>query len=118
MGHPNNLPPLGTKEVKVDHDKLKDIARVLRRDMVALEQGRYKEKIDDTTPSVDAMGNYTAGKSLHETVKAARNQIGSVHASFVQAYEAVIQALETSEQNYREADDNSAAGVRRRTQLA
>ncbi len=117
MGHPKNLPPLNTKEVKVDHDTLKDIARVLRRDMESLEQGRWKEAIEDTHPSVDAMGEYTGGKSLHTTIKNARNQIGSVHQSFVKAYEALITALETSEKNYRDADDNSAAGVRGRTQV-
>ncbi|WP_395108965.1 hypothetical protein [Actinomadura sp. SCN-SB] len=117
MGHPRNLPPLGTREVRIDHDTLKDIARILRADMNNLHDGRWKEKIDDSFPPVEAMGDYTAGRSLHQTIRNARDQIGNTHQAFVQAYEAVITALENSEQNYRDADDNSAAGVRNRARL-
>ncbi|MGI5166783.1 WXG100 family type VII secretion target [Spirillospora sp. CA-253888] len=117
MGHPKNLPPPSTKEVKVDHGALQDIAKVLRKDLQALRDARYKEQIDDAHPTSNALGNYTAGQSLHTTVKAARDVIGPAFANFVTSYEAVINALENSEKNYRKADDRSEENVRRRGRM-
>lgn len=117
MGHPKHLPLLGDKEVDVNHDVLQDIARVLRKDLEGLKRDRWRERIEDDHPPIEAMGDYTAGKSLHQTIKNARDHIGTVQESFVQAYESVILALENSEKNYRDADDNSAAGLRDRTRL-
>jgi hypothetical protein len=114
-GYPNNLPhQVGGKEVRMDHDTLKDVARKLRDDLNKLKDLRFKEDIDDYSPNLSDIGDYSAGKGLHNTVTSAQNSIGTTYQQFIQAYEQVIQAIERSEQNVRNADDASAAGARAR----
>lgn len=111
MGHPKSLPTTGGKEIKIDHDALKDIADKLEKDLNELKKHRYSDKVTDNTPPEAAMGDYQAGRSMYATVTAARDQIGTTFDEFVTAYENVIKTIRASEKTHRNADDRSKRGV-------
>jgi len=112
-GYPRNLPhQVGGKEVTMDHDTLKDVARKLRDDLEKLKGLHLKEDIEDFSPNLSDIGDYSAGQGLHNTVTSAENSIAGTYQTFLQAYEQVILAIEQSEKNVKNADDASAAGAR------
>ncbi|MBT2208170.1 MULTISPECIES: hypothetical protein [Actinomadura] len=108
---PKSLPTAGGKEIGIHHDTVKDIADKLEKDLRALKSLRYDNKLEDDSPTESSLGNYTAGRSLYNTVSAAQTQIGNTYTQFVTAYENVIKALRASEQTHRNADDKSKQGV-------
>jgi len=110
-GYPRNLPQAG-REIKMDHDQLKTIANRLQEDLDRLRRARWKEAIEDYgNPGQDAIGDYSAGKGLHNTTKSAQSAIGSTLDQFLTAYDNLITALRNSEKNTRNADEQSRAGV-------
>ena len=109
--YPKSLPSTGGKEIGVHHDTLKDIADKLEKDLRALKNLRYDDKVEDDSPSEASLGKYTAGRSLYGTVSAAKMQIGNTYSQFITAYESVIQAIRNSEKTHRDADDKSKQGV-------
>jgi hypothetical protein len=109
--YPNNLPPVGGKEIAIHHDVLDDIVKKLDADLKKLRAERWSNQITDATPSEDAMGNYKAGQGLYNTVTAARDQIGNTFDQFLTAYEQVIEAIRASNKSHRNADDASQRGV-------
>lgn len=110
MGHPH-LPTAGGKEIKIDHDALKDIVKKLEKDLHDLEKMRYSERIQDATPSEGALGDYQAGRGLHTTVRMARDSIGGTYDQFIESYKKVIEAIRNSDKTHRKADDASKHGV-------
>ncbi|GAA1807244.1 hypothetical protein [Actinomadura chokoriensis] len=110
MGHPH-LPAAGGKEIKIDHDALDDIVKKLEKDLHELENMRYSERITDATPAEGAMGDYTAGRGLHTTIRTARDSIGTTYDEFITSYKKVIEAIRNSDKTHRKADDASKRGV-------
>ena len=91
--------------------RIKDIEDKLEKDLRALKNLRYDDKVEDDSPSEASLGKYTAGRSLYGTVSAAKMQIGNTYSQFITAYESVIQAIRNSEKTHRDADDKSKQGV-------
>ncbi|WP_157995728.1 hypothetical protein [Thermomonospora amylolytica] len=111
LGHPRNLPAAGSKEIKVSRQWLIDYADELQRELDRLKQKRYKETIQDTTPPEAALGNYTAGRSFHGTIRQARDGIGNSYDQFITAYQNVINSLRTTADNYGKAEDKSKENI-------
>ncbi|MGK5550484.1 hypothetical protein ACSNOI_02620 [Actinomadura kijaniata] len=104
---PRSLPDAG-KEIKVDHDKLKDLADQLQKDLDDLRNQKLVEALEDhAKPGQKAIGNYSAGQGLNMTVNTAQNAIGNTYDQFLQSYQKVIDALRRSNQTHRDADDNA-----------
>lgn len=107
----NPFPTAGGKEIKIDHDILKDIVKKLQRDLDELEKKRHSQQIADATPPEAAMGDYTVGRGLHGTIRMARDSIGTTYDQFIESYKKVIKAIEDSNKTHRKADDASKRGV-------
>lgn len=119
---PQNLPSLG-KGVDVHRDKLKEVAKLLRSDLTAM-QGHDSGTVNylqaaDHSPnprgfvSEDALGAYPAAKGVAATCKNAYDTIGTTYSTFIDTYEKFVSALEQTAGNYDKADEASEAHAKR-----
>jgi hypothetical protein len=106
---PADFPQAG-KELRVDRGKLKDVASALQKDMDDLNThgpGTYNDLTNGDLGLVtsDELGNYTAAQGLTTTVNNAYNVIGNTYQQFLTSYQALIDTISQTGNNYNAAED-------------
>ena len=108
-GAPKQLPG-ANKEINVDHEKLKTVAKAMQKDLDDLNgwsSGSLNDFYDGdaTWLTQDQLGNYPEGHGITMSAQAAYNSIGGTYSQFLQAYQQVIDAINRSADNHKNADD-------------
>jgi uncharacterized protein YukE len=108
-GAPKQLPG-ANKEIKVDHEKLKDVAKAMQKDLDDLNSwtpGSLNDFYDGdvTWLTQDQLGNYPEGHGITQSAQAAYNSIGDTYGEFLKAYDSVIKAINKSADNHKNAED-------------
>lgn len=108
-GAPKQLPG-ANKEIKVNHETLKTVAKAMQKDLDDLNgwsSGSLNDFYDGdaTWLTQDQLGNYPEGHGITQSAQAAYNSIGGTYSAFLQAYQQVIDAINRSADNHKNADD-------------
>lgn len=108
-GAPKQLPG-ANKEIKVDHEQLKTVAKAMQKDLDDLNSwtsGSYNDFYDGdaTWLTQDQLGNYPEGGGITQSAQAAYNSIGNTYSGFLNAYQSVIDSVNRSADNHKNADD-------------
>lgn len=108
-GAPKQLPG-ANKEIRVDHEKLKDVAKAMQKDLDDLNSwtaGSLNDFYDGdaTWLTQNELGNYPEGGGITQSSQAAYNSIGDTYSQFLEAYDSVIKAVNRSADNHKNADD-------------
>lgn len=108
-GAPKQLPG-ANKEIKVDHETLKTVAKAMQKDLDDLNSwssGSLNDFYDGdaTWLTQDQLGHYPEGGGITQSAQAAYNSIGDTYSQFLQAYQQVIDAINRSADNHKNADD-------------
>jgi hypothetical protein len=120
-GYPRSLPSAG-REIRVNHEVLKDVADQLAKNLRELEGStRGTLRSFQNNSAVDLTGNQlghypaaagtTGMDGLAGTCRNAYSTIGSVYGQFLTAYDNLINALKKTAENHSEAEQASTKAV-------
>jgi len=115
-GAPRQLPG-ANKEIRVDPDVLKDVAKAMQKDLDDLNSwtpGSLNDFYDGDVSwlTQDELGNYPEGGGITQSAQAAYNSIGGTYGDFLTAYDAVIKAVNKSAGNHKDAEDANKKAAR------
>lgn len=110
--------PEAGKGVDVHRDKLKDIAKALQKDLDELSgynKGTAKNLQAGSRGLVTLaeLGNYPAAKGLAGTTKNAYDVIGTEYQEFLDGYQALINAIKRTADNYEGAEQTNEQAANR-----
>lgn len=108
-GLPKQLPGAG-KEIKVDHEAMKGVAKAMQKDLDDLNgwnSGSLNDFYDGDVSwlTQDDLGHYPEGGGITQSSQAAYNAIGGTYSGFLTAYQQVIDAVNRSADNHKNAED-------------
>lgn len=108
-GAPQQLPG-ANKELKVDPDVLKSVAKKMQQDLDDLNSwtpGSYNhfKQGDVAILTPDELGDYPGGHGISRSCKNAYDAVDSTYSQFLTAYDQVIKAIKKSADNHANAED-------------
>jgi uncharacterized protein YukE len=114
-GLPRALPSVGDR-FEINPEALREVARQLQADLDELK-GWSSGSLNDLQygdqglVTQEDLGDYPAGQQIARTFEAAYNQISTTYSSFLTSYEAVVNAIKQTAENYDRAEQATEQGV-------